>query len=187
MSSFRHKSDPPRDRGASGDSSLANGGGSAASSPSFASSSCFGDEVLSLLNELLEGERAGAKGVGEMSKRLAPSGIQMTLRDIARDEARFCLMLTRHIERLGAQPRRDVGAFYQKLMAEETFAGRLDLLQRGQGWVVRKLRDVLPRIRDKPLHADLEDMLEVHERNIARCAAVAGDGGTARDRGDSAK
>ncbi|MPY68610.1 MAG: hypothetical protein GEU92_00835 [Alphaproteobacteria bacterium] len=165
---------------------MENEGGPAASSPSFASS-CFRDEVLSFLNELLEGERAGAKGVGEMSKRLAPSDIQMTLRDIARDEARFCLMLTRHIERLGAQPRRDVGAFYQKLVAEETFAGRLCLLQRGQGWVVRKLRDVLPRIRDESLQADLEDMLEVHERNIARCAAAARDGRTARDRDDSAR
>ena len=50
---------------------------------------------------------------------------------------------------------------------------RLDLLNRGQGWVVRKLRDVLPRVRDIDLRRDLQEMLAVHERNIETCTGLS--------------
>jgi hypothetical protein len=33
---------------------------------------------------------------------------------------------------------------------------------------VRKLREMLPRVRDDRLHADLAEMLQSHEANIAR-------------------
>ena len=49
---------------------------------------------------------------------------------------------------------------------------RLDFLDRGQGWVVRKLREALPGITDAELRDDLADMLEIHERNIARSQAL---------------
>ena len=34
------------------------------------------------------------------------------------------------------------------------------------GWVVRKLRELLPRVRDDALHRTLLEMLAAHERNI---------------------
>jgi Domain of unknown function (DUF6306) len=43
----------------------------------------------------------------------------------------------------------------------------------GQGWVVRKLRELLPRVHDNSLHADLSDMLRSHEANIALAAEVS--------------
>jgi Domain of unknown function (DUF6306) len=46
-------------------------------------------------------------------------------------------------------------------------AERIRFLNRGQGWVVRRLRQMLPRVRNDGLHADLSEMLRSHEANIA--------------------
>lgn len=128
-------------------------------------------ETLELLNLLLEGERAGARGLGAIGQE-APPPYRPLVGDIARDEARYCAMLTGHIERFGGRPSKATGSFYDKLVGTEGFGAQVDLLDRGQGWVVRKLRETLPRIEDNALHRDLKEMLEVHERNIARCAEI---------------
>lgn len=126
-------------------------------------------DILELLNTLLEAERAGARGVGAMSREPANATVQPLLAEVAHDEARFCGMLSEHIKRLGGRPSRVTGSFYSKLLARKTLADQLDLLDRGQSWVARQLRENLPRIADDALHADLKEMLDVHERNIARC------------------
>ncbi len=72
-------------------------------------------ELRGLLNELLAGERAGARGVGEMCREPVGPDLHIVLHDVSKDEARFCAMLTRHIERLGGTPNRATGGFYEKL------------------------------------------------------------------------
>lgn len=129
-------------------------------------------ETIDLLNLLLEGERAGARAVAEMGRRCEDGTRRATLRHVAMDEARFCAMLTRHVTRLGGTPSTRTGAFYGKLLAVESPEERAALLNRGQGWVVRKLREAVGRIADVPLLHDLREMLEVHERNIARCETM---------------
>jgi nitronate monooxygenase len=89
------------------------------------------------------------------------------MRTIQRDEARWCGMLLGHIKALGAVPSAKVGAFYGKAMAIADLTERITFLNRGQGWVVRKLRKMLPRVRNDQLHADLSEMLRSHEANIA--------------------
>ncbi len=128
--------------------------------------------MLDLLGQLLEAERAGARSVGRMSNEAPASAAGLVLREVARDEARFCAMLTGHIKRLGGTPSLATGAFYDKVMALRDADQRLDLLNRGQGWVVRRLQEALPRIGDGALRADLQDMLDVHARNIATCARL---------------
>jgi hypothetical protein len=93
---------------------------------------------------------------------------------IQRDETRWCVMLVRHIKALGATPSSKVGAFYDKAMAIADLAERTSFLNRGQGWVVRKLSEILPRVRANQLHTDLSDMLRSHEANIALANEVAG-------------
>src|SRR3546814_19509950 len=90
------------------------------------------------------------------------------------DEARFCGMLTRHVTRLGGTPSRATGAFYDKLVALDSPADRLALVNRGQGWVVRRLRAALGRLASGALQSALDDMLQVPESNIARCTALGG-------------
>ncbi len=133
-------------------------------------------EILSLLNHLLESERAGARGVGEMSQQAADPEHRATLHEVAKDEARFCAMLISHIKRLGGVPSAQTGRFYAKLAALVRTDERLDLLERGQGWVVRKLGEALPKIVDTALRMDLTEMLEAHLRNIERCEPLRGVG-----------
>jgi len=64
-------------------------------------------------------------------------------------------------------PSAAVGAFYDSAMAIEGVEARLAFVNRGQGWVARKLRTLLPKIRDDALHEVLRQMLEAHEQNIA--------------------
>jgi hypothetical protein len=132
------------------------------------------DELIIFLNELLEAERAGARVTLESARAAGNGPIAGLMRSIQRDEARWCGMLRRHLERAGQAPSSKVGAFYGKAMAIADLGERIAFLNRGQGWVVRKLREMLPRVRDDQLHADLTEMLRSHEANIALAADVAG-------------
>jgi hypothetical protein len=71
-------------------------------------------------------------------------------------------MLLGPIKALGEVPSPRVGAFYGMAMAIADVAERITFLNRGQGWVMRKLREMLPRVRNARLHADLSEMLRSH-------------------------
>jgi hypothetical protein len=75
-------------------------------------------------------------------------------------------MLLRQIRVLGGTASPRMGAFHGKAMAIQDLKERLAFLNRGQGWVVRKLREVTPRVRDDALFADLSHMLSSHVANI---------------------
>jgi hypothetical protein len=132
------------------------------------------DELIVSLDELLEAERAGAR-VTLQSARATPAGpIATLLWAIQRDEARWCAMLADQLRVLGAEPSSKVGAFYGKAMAIADLGERIAFLNRGQGWVARKLREILPRVRDNRLYKELAEMLASHEANIALANEVAG-------------
>jgi hypothetical protein len=128
------------------------------------------DELLAALTELLEAERAGAK-VALASTGAAGPDYANLMRSLRKDEARWCAMLSRQIGRFGGTPSRRTGAFRGKAMAVADPGERLAFLNRGQGWVVRKLEALLPRIRDDALHAELRAMLAGHKANIDVAAA----------------
>jgi hypothetical protein len=124
------------------------------------------NELIAFLNELLEAERAGARATLESAPIAGSYRIAELLRTIQRDETRWCAMLAGHIKALGEVPSRRVGVFYGKAMAIGGLGDRITFLNRGQRWVVRKLREMLPRVRNDQLHADLYEMLRSHEGNI---------------------
>lgn len=130
------------------------------------------DELVAALDELLEAERAGARVTLETALGAGDGPLGTLMRAIQRDEARWCAVLSHHLKALGAIPSPRVGGFYDKAMAIADLAERTRFLNRGQGWVVRKLTALLPRVRDDRLHADLGEMLRVHEANIARTDAL---------------
>lgn len=124
------------------------------------------EEIIVALGGLLEAERAGVR-VGARLVSMADRPDRLALaRNIRADESRCCKMLVAALRRLDAKPSTRVGDFYDKIMATESFDACLVLLNRGQGWVVRKLESLLPKVRDDQLHADLRAMLEVHVANI---------------------
>jgi hypothetical protein len=124
------------------------------------------DELIPVLNELLEAERAGARVALDSAREAGTGPLAELLLTVQRDEARWCAMLVGHLRKLGERPSTKTGAFYGKAMAIVDLRARIAFLNRGQGWVVRKLREMLPRVRDDELHADLSAMLRSHELNI---------------------
>lgn len=129
------------------------------------------NDLLAFLNEMLEAERAGARvGLRTVSDAREPQ-MRTLARAIQRDEARWCAMLRRSIRELDGVASEATGAFYDKAVAIGDLTARLEFLNRGQGWVVKKLREVLPKIRDDELHARLKVMLAAHESNISVVAA----------------
>jgi rubrerythrin len=125
--------------------------------------------VAARLNKLLEGERAGTMGVLDMNTVVGEE-LRAVLDTVAKDEARFCSMLRRHLVRHGYEPSKEVGVFYEKLAKRRTLEDKLRLLDRGQSAVVRALDDLVPSISDVALREDLEEMRDTHIRNIEACA-----------------
>ena len=130
------------------------------------------EELVDFLNEMLEAERAGAQVTLKSAREAAVGPIAELMQSVQRDEARWCAMLARQLKALGETPSVKVGAFHDKAMAIPDLRERIAFLNRGQGWVVRKLREMLPRVRDDRLHADLAEMLLSHETNIALANGV---------------
>ncbi|MEZ5561048.1 MAG: DUF6306 domain-containing protein [Pseudomonadales bacterium] len=127
-------------------------------------------ELTTQLNVLLEGERAGARGLIGMAAGCPGEDLRRLLEQVARDEAACCSMLIRHLKRLGGAPSRETGVFYDKLQARESLQERLRLLDRGQTAVVRTLDGLLRHVDDPALRTDLEHMRALHVRNVALCA-----------------
>jgi hypothetical protein len=134
-------------------------------------------ELTEVLNTLIEAERAGARGLIEMQPGCPDEPLKRLMHEVACDEGRFCAMLTGHVVRLGGAPSTATGVFFDKLMARETLAARMALLDRGQSAVVRMLDEMLPRVADQELAEDLQQMRDVHVQNLARCAAFEQAGG----------
>jgi len=124
------------------------------------------EELVGFLNELLEAERAGARVALRIFFEAEDPGIKTLVAAIHRDEAKWCGLLTKAIQALKGEPSTQTGAFFDKAMAIGDPAKRLAFLNRGQGWVARKLREMLPKIRDENIRKDLVDMLAAHERHI---------------------
>ncbi len=125
------------------------------------------EELLAALNELLEAERAGARVAVQTAREAPDRETQQLVTAIEQDEVHWCAVLTQAIRRLEGEPSLKVGAFYEKAMAIAAVPERLAFLNRGQGWVLRKLRELLPKVRDDRLHGELTEMLRRHEANIA--------------------
>lgn len=126
------------------------------------------EDLITSLNELLEAERAGARVSRETVSQM-PAGQGATLvHDIHRDEVHWCSLLLRLLRGMQAQPSDQTGAFYGKAMAIADLQERLMFLNKGQSWVVRRLQQLIPRIADVQMQADLRDMLQAHEGKISQ-------------------
>lgn len=131
------------------------------------------DELLAVLNELLEAERAGARVAMDTGREVPPSDTADLVQDIHKDEVRWCGMLMRVIRTMNATPSTTTGAFWGKAMAIPDLDDRLMFLNKGQAWVVRRLEALIPRVEDAAVRADLAEMLQAHRENIARVEARA--------------
>jgi nitronate monooxygenase len=125
-------------------------------------------EIFDLLLQLLHAERAGAK-VCMQSIQEAPSDeYRQILLDIHRDESNSCAGLLNSIKIIGATADHRVGDFAKKCLIISNFNDRLQYLNRGQQWVVRKIEDAITKIHINQVQNQLREMLDVHRDNVTR-------------------
>ena len=125
-------------------------------------------ELVAFLNQLLEAERAGTRVARESREQCTTAPERQLMADIHGDEARWCKMLMEAIPRLGGEPSLKVGDFHPRAMAIAELDERLRFLNRGQGWVAKRLGEMIPRVADAALRTELVAMRENHDANIAR-------------------
>ena len=118
-----------------------------------------------LLQDLLSAERAGAKVAGDSLQQCDDPAKQELLEQILRGEADSCRLVLNCMTHLNIEPNRETGAFYGKAMAIESLEERLAFVDKGQQWVIRKLREYLPGCKDDFIRTELEKMLRIHEIN----------------------
>ncbi|MDR2154044.1 MAG: nitronate monooxygenase [Burkholderiaceae bacterium] len=123
-------------------------------------------DVITVLDELLEAERAGARVTLRSASQTQDEALRQVIQAVHRDEVKWCAMLMRNLRKLRATPGTRTGAFYDKAMAIDGLRDRLVFLNRGQGWVVRKLDALIPVVDDPEISQDLTQMLEAHRSNI---------------------
>ncbi|HEY1752766.1 MAG TPA: DUF6306 domain-containing protein [Caulobacteraceae bacterium] len=138
------------------------------------------DEIVAELNALLEAERAGARVGAALVEQARGERFKALASVIHDDEVKWARMLFEQLKALGAEPSDKVGDFYERALAIPDFEGRVAFTNRGQGWVVRKLRELTPRVADDALRGHLQEMLDAHVTNIdAANATLAEAGGAA--------
>jgi 5-formyltetrahydrofolate cyclo-ligase len=131
------------------------------------------EEEIGLLNMLLEAERAGAKVLSAFLDDYQPdTPAWRQLAAVQRDEAKNCAILADLIRRLGGAPSTATGDFLGKALAVEGRAARLQFLNRGQGWVARKIAEALPNVKEDFVRSALAAMHESHLLNIEACEAL---------------
>ena len=115
---------------------------------------------------------------------LPPGSALLTgLAPVQRDEARNCSILIHLLLEAGATPSVRTGDFFDKGLAVADWEERLELLDRGQAWVARRLAAALPAIPSPEGRRLLRSMHDSHLANIAACARLGTPGTFASSNG----
>lgn len=122
-------------------------------------------QLVEALCELLSAERAGVQ-VATASIVEAQTDLQRrVLEQVHRGEADSCKRLRECLMLLGAEAGHERGAFFEKCMAIANLGDRLELIDRGQRWVIRKLEALLASVEHPEIRVQLEAVLRTHEIN----------------------
>jgi len=123
-------------------------------------------QLEGFLNSLAEAERAGGRVLHELTEMARSPELRELLKKVGHDEGYYAGELAAHVRRLGGAPSNKTGDFVEKVRAVTDFRGKLELLNRGQRWVIRKIDENLASLSDADLHAFLALMAKGHHVNI---------------------
>lgn len=121
-----------------------------------------------MLQELLAAERAGARVAFESLRQAVEPNHRELLQQIRSGEADSCRRLIACLKHLGVEPTNKVGAFHDKAMAIHDIDQRLSFIDRGQRWVIQRIKTELPSCTDPFVRSELEIVLRTHEVNSQR-------------------
>ena len=120
-----------------------------------------------MLNVLGEAERAGGRVLHELVEQAQSLELKELLKKAAHDEGYYAGELAAQVRRLGGSPSSQTGDFVEKVRVLLELKSKLEMLNRGQRWVVRKIDEVLPSLADDRLAAFLAVMAQGHRMNIS--------------------
>ncbi len=123
-------------------------------------------QLEGFLNTLGEAERAGGRVLHELTEMAKSPELRELLKKVGHDEGYYAGELSAHVRRLGCAPSNKTGDFVEKVRAVNDLRGKLELLNRGQRWVIRKIEEQLASLADADLHAFLDLMAKGHHVNI---------------------
>jgi Domain of unknown function (DUF6306) len=133
-------------------------------------------ELEKFLNSLGEAERAGGRVLHELTDQAESLELRELLKKVGHDEGYYAGELSAHVRRLGGIPSTKTGDFVEKVRAVGNLKGKLELLNRGQRWVVRQIGEQLGTIVDPRLRAFLGVMADGHDVNIGALDKALADG-----------
>ncbi len=123
-------------------------------------------ELVEFLNTLGEAERAGGRVLHELEEQAASLELKELLRKTAHDEGYYAGQIGLHIRRICGEASTSTGDFVEKVRALSDLKSKIELLNRGQRWVIRKIEERLPSLNDEGLRAFLLVMAKGHNMNI---------------------
>lgn len=95
------------------------------------------NETVDILNQLLEAEKAGVLTLDYLIQQYRE--VQLPFQQIKVDEAWSTTGLIESIKIEGGVPSKNTGDFLKKIKAQAGLFDQLELLNRGQSWVVKKI------------------------------------------------
>ncbi len=123
-------------------------------------------QLEGFLNLLGEAERAGGRVLHDLAGLAHSLELREMLKKVGHDEGYYAGELAAHVRRLGGSPSTQAGDFVEKVRAVGDFRGKVELLNRGQRWVIRKIEENVATAGDAPLKAFLVVMADGHRVNI---------------------
>ena len=112
----------------------------------------------------------------ELTDQAQSLELREPLRKVGHDERYYAGELSAHVCRLGGTASTKTGDFVEKMRDVGNFKGKLELLNRGQRWVVRKIDERIGTISDAWLQAFLRVMADGHDVNIGALDKALADG-----------
>jgi hypothetical protein len=125
--------------------------------------------LISLLNQLLEAEKAGVETLAYLLESQLEDPLFAKVKG---DEAWSCQGLIHSIQREGGKISVATGDFAEKVKALPTLSEQLILLNKGQSWVVKRIDKALTLPMAEETRRFLEEMKEKHQANILQCEQI---------------
>lgn len=131
-------------------------------------------ELETLLNRLLEAERAGHQLLDAMSRETSDPQMQALFANFTDVEISDTAVLEGLIRLHGGTPSQKTGDFADKVLRIDNLREQINLLSRGQAWVARKIEQALALSPPPDVAAFLKEMANRHRHNMewARAEAI---------------
>lgn len=124
-------------------------------------------EIIERLNKLLEAERAGVQTADYLAEVVKKPEIREGMKMVLKDEGACCKGLYDSIIAYGGLPTDKTGDFIDKIKATAGETEKLVLLNKGQGWVVKKVEELINMVDKEDTLSFLKKMKDDHIRNIS--------------------